>query len=282
MPLAQNTTHNDTRAGAVSGDGTAHREAPGLAGTDARSVPAQASSGAGVTPQPGGRPGGPSLPGKGTEGTERTEGTKNPLVRLVEIARTQIGVHEIGNSNSGPRVREYQGATDCGGTGWPWCAAFICWLIWQMIRTQPGVLSCEKRRPKAASVVGLLEWATETCQLVFQPMNRNYEVQAGDIAIFEWKTGHHVALVTGPAVEMHPAEGRMFSTIEGNTAGPVKSGKDERNGGEVAPKRRGFAGCIAIIRLALKAEEVGTTQPGGRPGGTSLPGSGLTRMGGKE
>ena len=47
---------------------------------------------------------------------------------VVSIALREVGVSEHPpGSNSGPRVRQYQAATDLGGTGWPWCAAFVEW-----------------------------------------------------------------------------------------------------------------------------------------------------------
>lgn len=48
--------------------------------------------------------------------------------QVVAIARAEVGVAESPlGSNTGPRVLEYQRATALGGTGWPWCAAFVEW-----------------------------------------------------------------------------------------------------------------------------------------------------------
>lgn len=46
---------------------------------------------------------------------------------VVEWAHGEVGVKEepLG-SNTGKRVREYQSRTWLPGTGWPWCAAFVC------------------------------------------------------------------------------------------------------------------------------------------------------------
>ncbi len=47
--------------------------------------------------------------------------------RIVRWARGQVGVVEAPpGSNTGTRVRWYQSHTFLGGTGWPWCAAFVC------------------------------------------------------------------------------------------------------------------------------------------------------------
>lgn len=48
--------------------------------------------------------------------------------KVVSIAGTQVGVVESPwGSNSGRSVRRYQSACWLGGTGWPWCAAFVVW-----------------------------------------------------------------------------------------------------------------------------------------------------------
>jgi len=65
-------------------------------------------------------------------------GSINPLAVLVEIALTQIGQHEIGDSNSGPRIVEISGPPMSLGLVWPWCAAFVCWVVAALARLRPG------------------------------------------------------------------------------------------------------------------------------------------------
>lgn len=49
---------------------------------------------------------------------------------LIGIAEAEVGVTEQPpGSNTGPRVRAFQAVTELGGTGWPWCAAFIEWCL---------------------------------------------------------------------------------------------------------------------------------------------------------
>ena len=51
--------------------------------------------------------------------------------KVVEIALAEVGVTEVPlGSNRGPRVQQYQAPTELGGTGWPWCAAFVEW-VWE-------------------------------------------------------------------------------------------------------------------------------------------------------
>lgn len=52
---------------------------------------------------------------------------------VVKVALAEVGVTEVPlGSNSGPRVRQYQAATELAGTGWPWCAAFVEWC-WKRV-----------------------------------------------------------------------------------------------------------------------------------------------------
>ena len=54
--------------------------------------------------------------------------------KMVLLAREEIGVSEVDGSNCGPRVDEYKAATWLDpDKGWPWCAAFICWLVREAI-----------------------------------------------------------------------------------------------------------------------------------------------------
>src|SRR5674476_637227 len=44
------------------------------------------------------------------------------------LARTQIGIHEIGD-NSGPDVARYIAGAHAGALGDPWCSIFACWAL---------------------------------------------------------------------------------------------------------------------------------------------------------
>ena len=73
--------------------------------------------------------------------------------KLVALARAEVGVREEAmDSNRGARVEEYQAATWLKGSGWPWCAAFICWLF-----KEAGVPY--KDRPKTAGAWDFENWA---------------------------------------------------------------------------------------------------------------------------
>jgi hypothetical protein len=59
---------------------------------------------------------------------------------LVKLARKEVGVTEVRNSNCGPRVNEYKAATNLPpDQSWPWCAAFICFLVREaQTKLKPG------------------------------------------------------------------------------------------------------------------------------------------------
>jgi len=63
--------------------------------------------------------------------TKETTAPKGTIPeKMVSLAREEIGVSEVDGSNCGPRVDEYKAATWLDADkGWPWCAAFICWLV---------------------------------------------------------------------------------------------------------------------------------------------------------
>ena len=44
------------------------------------------------------------------------------------LARTQIGIHEVGD-NSGPDVARYIAGAHAGELGDPWCSIFCCWAL---------------------------------------------------------------------------------------------------------------------------------------------------------
>ncbi len=197
-----------------------------------------------------------------------TEPTANPLAVLGDIAHTQIGVHET-SENTGPQVQLYQRATDEPGTGWPWCAAFVCWCVRDLARLRPGLLSCEAHNclPREASVEGFYEWAVRTRQwvvpsydpgtarpVIYPLYDEGFRPQAGDIVLMRFPSGRHCGIVN--ATPYPSISGLSVPTIEGNTSGPYHATVDERNGGEVAAKTRPISCITHFIRLTLQAQPV--------------------------
>ena len=124
--------------------------------------------------------------------------------KVVKLAAAEIGVVEQPNgSNSGPRVREYQAATWLGGTGWPWCAAYCCWL-WQ----KAGFTLSYRG-------AGAYKWYDEGAQHVGRKIRRDQWAQVipGDGVVFRVGSGHIgiVEKVTADAVQ----------SIDGNVSNEV-------------------------------------------------------------
>jgi len=90
----------------------------------------------------------------------------DPIKRLLEIATHEVGVHEDGGNNCGPRIKEYQSATWLTPAPWPWCAAFICWILREWLQSAEvrgklllcNNLSVENWRPQTAGAFDFERW----------------------------------------------------------------------------------------------------------------------------
>jgi hypothetical protein len=158
--------------------------------------------------------------------------------RLIDIARGEVGVREKGN-NTGPRVKEYQAATNLAGTGWFWCAAFVGWCIREWGK-EPATLAAlgftkkqqfEVWRPKTAGAWAYEDWAR---QKGLQVLPEDAPLRDGDIMIFDM---HHIGIVVTD-------QDNVITTIEGNT-----NSAGSRDGGGVMQKQRSRSMAKCFIRL---------------------------------
>lgn len=169
----------------------------------------------------------------------------NPRECLVEIARTQLSIHET-SANHGAGIAKYWEATsylEGYEDRQPYCAAFLCWVVRQAITTTNTHLGLTMdTRPTSAAVSGWLPWAGRATSgaLVFHLGDRNYAPQPGDIVVYVFS---HVGLVTS---ELN--QGYM-RTIEANT-----NAAGGREGDGVYEKIRAGTLAKAFIRLAARAE----------------------------
>jgi CHAP domain len=162
--------------------------------------------------------------------------------RLIDIASKEVGVTEVDSSNTGKRVVQYQQATDLGGTGWPWCAAFVCWCVREWLGDREvrdvlgiGVSDVEDWRPRTAAAYGFHNWARERGLLVMDDSIDNV-LHTGDIVTYDFS---HIGIVTGDS-------GNMIYTIEGNT-----DAGGSREGGGVWAKTRPRFLAKRFIRIML-------------------------------
>tara|TARA_R100000008_G_C3559455_1_gene155225 strand:- start:241 stop:861 length:621 start_codon:yes stop_codon:yes gene_type:complete len=167
--------------------------------------------------------------------------TKSPVTssgsvaeKMVSLAREEIGVSEVDGSNCGPRVDEYKAATWLDADkGWPWCAAFICWLVREAIEGE----DVKFKRPRTAGAWDFENWAKQqSANGVELRKPTNEDIKAGDIVVF---TFSHIGL----AVKDADSSGYVV-TIEGNT-----NGAGSREGGSVLEKKRHVSKIRSRIRI---------------------------------
>jgi hypothetical protein len=158
--------------------------------------------------------------------------------KLIEIANAEIGVEEVDGTNSGKRVREYQATTSIGGTGWPWCAAFICWIVKQAME-QLGIEETKTfRRPTTAAAWGFELWSLAQDNSTWTKKPTRGDIEPGDIVIF---TFSHIGIATSS-----PDLSGYVCTVEGNT-----DGQGSREGGAVLAKRRHVSKIRSRIRFRI-------------------------------
>ena len=163
------------------------------------------------------------------------DGAMSLVKKLIELARDEVGVREIGDTNCGKRVNEYKGATYLDSTqGWPWCAAFICWLFREAMKGS----SYSFKRPTTASAWDFENWANDQDMSVRTKKPTGGDIVAGDIIIF---TFSHIGIAVSA-----PDKNGMVQTIEGNT-----DDAGSREGGGVYLKQRHLSQIRSRLRVCV-------------------------------
>lgn len=166
------------------------------------------------------------------------------IENLVAIASAEVGVKEEGGNNLGPKIKEYQKATWLNPGAWPWCAAFMAWVLmkWtianeteleQHYKTEP----ISHWRCRGASAFGWIKWAEKNNLYV---TDEKELAKAGDIVVFDFS---HIGIV----VEDQLPGKDYIVTVEGNTNG--KGDRDSATGDGVWRKTRKTNLVKAYIRL---------------------------------
>lgn len=155
-----------------------------------------------------------------------TYGERAARVALAELAR---GVVETPpGSNTSARIREYQAATTLGGTGWPWCSAFVV-FCWRAADVPLGPI------PATAST-GVLAAAAEASGNVL----RRPKVGAA------WCIpGVHVEMIVEVISATPNGEGSIVRTVGGNVDQGVRS----------RVRRVGDRGSIVLAPPAIRLEQ---------------------------
>lgn len=158
--------------------------------------------------------------------------------KLVALARKELGVEEINGTNCGPRVNEYKATTNLPPEEpWPWCAAFICWLVKQAMKDTGLVETATFKRPRTAGAWNFINWSMAQDNSTQTKRSPGDDIQPGDIVVF---TFSHIGL----AVDY--ADSGIVRTVEGNT-----DAAGSREGGGVYEKRRRTAQVRARIRFTI-------------------------------
>lgn len=165
--------------------------------------------------------------------------------KMIAIARREVGTVEHGGNNKGPKVESYQRATNLEGTGWPWCAAFVDWVVREWLKDaevrealkifSPQV--AEAWRPKTAAAFGFHEWAEKSGLMIFDD-DPSHVLHTGDIMTFDFS---HVGIVV---TDRESGGISWVDTIEGNT-----SHDGSRDGDGVWEKTRNRTLARRFIRI---------------------------------
>ena len=163
--------------------------------------------------------------------------------KLIAIAQAEIGTREIGGNNRGPRIIEYQKATNLDPDNWAWCAAFVDWCVREWLKDSDvvqwlnlQVSTPEQWRPKTALAYGLTEWAKLRPKTTKIYTDKD-QALPGDIVTFDFS---HVGIVLED-------DGDHLVTVEGNTNG--RGDRDSESGDGVWRKIRAKSLARDFIRI---------------------------------
>lgn len=156
---------------------------------------------------------------------------------IVRIAQAEVGVEEVNGTNCGVRVNEYKAATWLpADKPWPWCAAFVCWVVWAAIKTC-GVRETKGfKRPRTAGAWNFENWSRAQDDTTWTKKPAGNDILPGDIVIF---TFSHIGIA-----DTAPDSQGYIRTVEGNT-----DTSGSREGGGVYVKTRHISKIRSRIRF---------------------------------
>lgn len=159
--------------------------------------------------------------------------------KITELARFELGTEEVNGSNCGPRVNEYKAATNLPpAEEWPWCAAFICWLVREALKATGIKETATFKRPRTASAWGFEGWSLAQDATTQTRKPHGGDIKPGDIVVF---TFSHIGL----AISAPDKDGNV-KTIEGNS-----NLQGSREGGAVGIHTRRLSQIRSRIRFTI-------------------------------
>jgi hypothetical protein len=169
---------------------------------------------------------------------------KELVSEIIRIAKAEVGTREVGNTNCGVRVNEYKAATWLNpNKGWPWCAAFVCWVIREAMASSGIKQTKTFKRPRTAGAWDFENWSIEQDATTWMRRPHGNDIMAGDIVIF---TFSHIGIAVSS-----PDKNGNVTVAEGNT-----DSAGSREGGGVYLKTRKLTQIRSRIRFNLKARTV--------------------------
>jgi len=175
------------------------------------------------------------------DAAERHGAGESLSARIVRVAseQLQLGIRET-SQNRGPGIDKFWSATtypDGAHDRQPWCAAFVCWVVREALFAAPR-MEVAWTRPSTPAAYGFDLWAMENRGKGVEYRVENSTARAGDIVVFQFKTGGHIGIVIG-----RDDAGNLL-TIEGNT-----NAAGSREGGGVFDKVRPLSSVRSIHRI---------------------------------
>ena len=158
---------------------------------------------------------------------------------IVQTALAEVGTKELGKSNRGPRVDEYQRATWLKPGDWgAWCASFVCWVIREAMKAENIKETSGFKRPQTAGAFDFERWslAQDSTTQTRKPCGK--DIERGDLVIWSFS---HISIALGP-----PDSKGMLKTVDGNS-----NAKGSRTGGMVCEPTRHISLVRSRIRFTI-------------------------------
>jgi len=158
---------------------------------------------------------------------------------LISTAENELGVKEVGTSNRGPRVDDYQRATWLEEEDWgAWCAAFICFCLRQALAKSKLKETPGFKLPRTAGAFDFERWSLAQDSSTQTRKPAGSDIQRGDLVIWSFS---HISIALGP-----PDSQGNIRTIDGNS-----NARGSRTGGMVCLVTRNISKIRSRIRFTI-------------------------------
>ena len=163
--------------------------------------------------------------------------------RVARAAESQRGKREASGPNKGRDLQKFFDSDNYdpngpkpGDDGYAWCAAFVCWCVYQAIKDYRVTF----KRPVTPGAWDYERWAQEQDRSVMLKKPHDGDIKRGDLVVFKHS---HIGIAVADACN------GILQTVEGNT-----NLGGSRDGDGVYPKRRGIASIRSRIRINGKGD----------------------------